>query len=382
MIISGDLPPVGHRISLRSQHENPLQHFFKMYQYWVDSGTSALALALLDAKARCAHVRNPRAIIPGYCCPDLVAACVYAGVEPVAVDICHNDPAYDQEHLRAHLDERVVAVIAVSFLGISERLPELRRLISDLGLNACLIEDNAQWFPAQQDQAAFESDYVVFSFGRGKPLSLLGGGLLLAAAPLLIEVNQQIVAATQPSFLSAFLFSSMVRAYNALLSPPLYRLINRNPVIKLGQTQYHALENIQQMDAVRCSLIAENFAAYSARQSVAVDVYNNAACAKGLQQMAALNSARVRRLLRYPLVCASASARNNLLIRLVKAGLGATVMYPAAIDAIDGVNGRVCVPANLHNARDFAQRFITLPVHSGVSAQHQRQITALLLEAV
>lgn len=377
MIIHGDLPPAGHKISLQAHQENPLRDFFEMNQYWVDSGTSALALALMDAKAQFPHVQQPRAIIPGYCCPDLVAACVYAGIEPVAIDIGVNDPVYDCEQLRAHLDDRVVAIIAVNFLGVAERLAELRQLIIGLGLRTRLIEDNAQWFPAHKQEAVFESDYVVFSFGRGKPLSLLGGGLLLALAPLSSHVNQQIV----PSSSVSSLLPLKIRAYNWLLQPHLYVLLNRNPLLHLGQTEYIALEKIQALDDFRASLLGENFHRYRERSTDIGEVYNSAVSVGGLQKMQSLQSARARRLLRYPLLCASAARRDRLLARLQKEGLGATAMYPAAIDTISGVNGRVSVPAGLDNARHFAQCFISLPAHTGVTAYYRKKIVALLRTA-
>lgn len=377
MIIYGDLPPVGHNISLHMCPENPLRDFFEMNQYWVDSGTSALALALLDAKAQFPHVQQPRAIIPGYCCPDLVAACMYAGIEPVAIDIGVNDPAYDCEQLRAYLDDRVVAVIAVNFLGIAERLTELREVIASLGLRTRLIEDNAQWFPTEKKEAIYESDYVVFSFGRGKPLSLLGGGLLLARAPLASHVNQQIKVASTPSSLLPF----KIRAYNLLLRPQLYLLLNRNPLLQLGLTKYHALEEIQTMDDFRYSLLAENFNHYTVRSSAVGDVYRLAVASNGLQQMTSLESVRVRRLLRYPVLCATAQRRDDVLARLLASGLGATAMYPAAIDRIAGVDDRVKVPSALDNARDFARRFMTLPIHVGVTVPYQQKISALLRNA-
>lgn len=377
MIIHGDLPPVGHEISLQVCAENPLRDFFGINQYWVDSGTSALALALLDAKAQFPQVQQPRAIIPGYCCPDLVAACVYAGIEPVAIDISVNDPAYDAEQLRTYLDDRVVAIIAVNFLGVAERLAELRGLIASLGLRTRLIEDNAQWFPAQKNEATFESDYVVFSFGRGKPLSLLGGGLLLAAAPLSSHVQQQI--APSPSVSS--LLPLKMRAYNWLLQPQLYLLLNRNPLLQLGQTKYVALEKIEALDHFRVSLLSENFHRYSERSTDIAEVYNAAVEVSGLQQMVSLKSPRARRLLRYPLLCASAVRRDKLLARLQKEGLGATAMYPAAIDAISGVDGRVSLPIGLDNARDFAQCFISLPTHAGVSDYCREKILTLLRTA-
>lgn len=377
MIIHGDLPPAGNKISLRTHQENPVQKLFTMHSYWVDSGTSALALALMDAKAQFPVVQQPRAIIPGYCCPDLVAACVYAGIEPVAIDISVNDPAYDCEQLRAHLDDRVVAIIAVNFLGVAERLADLRQLIADLGLRTRLIEDNAQWFPAQKSEAIFESDYVVFSFGRGKPLSLLGGGLLLASARLSSHVSQQIA----PSHSVSALLPLKMRAYNWLLTPHLYLLLNRNPLLHLGRTAYIALEEILALDHFRASLLNENFHRYSERSTNLAELYSSAAAVGGLQQMVPLQSARARRLLRYPLVCASVTRRDKLLVHLQREGLGATAMYQTAIDTISGVDGRVTVPAALDNARDFAQRFISLPTHDGVAEHHREKIVALLRRA-
>lgn len=376
MILYGDLPPVGHRISLQTATENNLVEFLGGHQYWVDSGTSALALAVLDAKTYFPQLQQPRVIIPGYCCPDLVAACIYAGVEPVAVDISENDPAYDLECLRAQLDERVIAVIAVNFLGIAERLGELRQLIDSLGLRTRLIEDNAQWLPARKADVAADTDYTIFSFGRGKPLSLLGGGLLLARAPLVESVVAQIDAADTPSPLLPL----KMRAYNLLLSPRLYMLLNRNPFMRLGETKYIALEKIQALDNFRYALLNANFEHYLARKSDLNIYYDETVLASGLQQLSATARSRARQLLRYPLLCASAASKDYLLTRLGQLGLGATAMYPSAIDQIAGVGGLVCVPDAIGNAQKFACRFLTLPMHTDVSLVHRAQILAILAE--
>jgi len=377
MILRGDLPPVGHTISLQAAPANNLVEFLGGHQYWVDSGTSALALAILDAKTHFPGVQQPRVIIPGYCCPDLVAACVYAGVEAVAVDIGEHDPAYDIECLRAQLDERVVAVIAVNFLGIAERLGELRLLIDGLGLCTRLIEDNAQWFPVCEVDVPVASDYTIFSFGRGKPLSLLGGGLLLARAPLAESVVKQIAVADNPSRLLPL----KIQAYNLLLTPQFYLLLNRNPFLHLGETKYSALEKIQALDGFRYRLLSVNFERYVARKPELKMHYDGVVLANGFQQLAALATPRARQLLRYPLLCSSAVHRDYLLARLRKLGLGATAMYPVAIDQIAGVGERVYVPVALVNAQKFAQQFITLPIHEGVTQVYREQILAVLQQA-
>lgn len=374
MIMHGDLAPVGNRISLKSGAQSMLETELSGHQYWLDSGTSALALALLDARASFPEVDKPRAIIPGYCCPDLIAACVFAGVEAVAIDINANDPSYDLEQLRLHLDANVIAVIAVNFLGIAERLDELRQLIATLGLRARLIEDNAQWFPASKSAMNFTSDYVTFSFGRGKPMSLLGGGLVCAKAPL----AESVLALIQKPPPSSRLLALKVSAYNLLLTPQLYLLLNRNPWLRLGETRYVPLTIIQQFDDYRHSLLTANFARYSARRDDWSQRLETVARASNSQSLDVSCRLRQRQLLRYPLLCVDEATRDKLLQQLCVLGLGASPLYAAAIDQIEGVDGLVVVPSELKNSAVFARRLITLPVHAQVTQRHQARILALI----
>lgn len=374
MILNGDLPPVGNVISLRASVGCRLEARLGEHQYWLDSGTSALALALLDAKANFPGVDKPCAIIPGYCCPDLVAACVYAGVEPVAVDINANDPSYDFDQLRLHLDANVIAVIAINFLGITERLKELQQLIVELGLDTRLIEDNAQWFPSIAEEMDFKSDYVTFSFGRGKPMSLLGGGLLCAKQPIAASVLACIEQAPpRPTLLTL-----KIIAYNFLLTPQLYLFLNRNPWLRLGETKYVPLAQIAYLDPYRRSLLDANFEQYSKRDVDLQHSYNEAALAGLVQQLDSSCAERSKRLLRYPLLCPDSLIRDNLLESMRANGLGATAMYVLPIDQIPGVEGLIRVPALLKNASNFAARFMTMPIHSGVSKTYQKRIVRLI----
>lgn len=374
MMLHGDLPPVGNSISLNQSTENVLEDFLPYNKYWVDSGTSALALALLNAKAEFPQVTQPRAIIPGYCCPDLVAACIYAGIEPVVVDIGIDDPAYDLDQLQVHLDSRVVAIIAINFLGVAERLVQLQSLIFNMGLHTRLIEDNAQWFPSSENEIDFISDYVIFSFGRGKPLSLLGGGLLLTRAPLAESVSRQVKT---PGSRSALL-KIKIRAYNLLLNPYLYMFLNRNPFMRLGETKYNPLAKIEWLDDYRLGLLTSNLNCYTRRVANLQREYDEVTNASGLQQLNSLRSSRARRLLRYPLLCKDEATKKALLERMQLMGLGATPMYRVAIDKVEGVKDLVLVTSALENANSFASRFMTLPVNRDIALVFQHKILSLI----
>jgi dTDP-4-amino-4,6-dideoxygalactose transaminase len=73
-----------------------------------------------------ADVESPEVLIPAYGCPDLVAAVVAQGATPVVVDLADQQtPRMDTESVAAAITSNTVAVIAVDFLGIPERLDAL-----------------------------------------------------------------------------------------------------------------------------------------------------------------------------------------------------------------------------------------------------------------
>ena len=173
------LPPVGNpvRLSDGRNDESLLQEVFSPYTPgFFDSGTSALAASILAA-VNVKGASKPEVILPAYGCPDLISAVVFAGAKPVLVDLEAERPWMDLEQVSAHITGHTVAVIAASLCGIPERLGALRQITEQAEL--LLIEDSAQLFPGSIDEANWQGDLVVISFGRGKPVSLLGGGAVL-----------------------------------------------------------------------------------------------------------------------------------------------------------------------------------------------------------
>ncbi|RYY77028.1 MAG: DegT/DnrJ/EryC1/StrS aminotransferase family protein [Gammaproteobacteria bacterium] len=371
-LIQGDLSPAGNKISLARQPQNFNYSIDGYSPVWVDSGTSALALALLDAKEKAGNVVDPKVVIPGYCCPDLVSAAVYAGVKPVVVDICVNDASYDLEALDLALaDENTIAVIAVNFLGIKERLPEIKSLIAHKPIK--IIEDNAQWFPASQDEHHFVGDYVLFSFGRGKPLSLLGGGVLFSKEPLAVKnvVLRDATTNLKRESLKIFL-------YNVLLNPQLYCFLNRAPFLKLGETRYHRHEKITEMSLLQKNIFNTNLLQYEQRKLEVEKNYDQLSELASLQNLNSMQAPRRKRLLRYPLLCKSSEQRIQILEELRSGGLGASPLYQRPIVEILMVRDLVEVRGDLKNSYEFARRFLTLPIHQYVKQSQISRIKAAL----
>lgn len=364
-----DLPPAGHPIALQHSADQP--RFPGYRALWLQSGTAALSAAMIAARLQRPDIVVPEVILPGYGCPDLVAAAEFAGVRAVLVDIGTNDPSYDLNALAAALTPNTIALVAVNFLGIRERLPELRRAAPGVAL----IEDNAQWFPEPAN--ALSGDFVSLSFGRGKPVSLLGGGALLIRETFDVALDSRLpVEVATPDSAS---YEIKVRAYNALLQPWLYGCLSRNPAFKLGQTVFKPLPALQQMPETRRQLLTANIHAYTSRSRFLENELSEIVQRNpGLIGLPRAAGERCGRLLRFPLLCANREMRDRLLIAMRKEGLGATAMYKQALPAIEGVATRATTSGELVNAQAFADRLITLPIHAGVTPAHLNKLRALL----
>lgn len=369
------LPPAGNPIltrpgtgSARAFGDYVSPYRYRLYQ----SGTASLAAALLAAKS-IKTVSHPEVILPAYGCPDLLSAAVFAGVRPKLVDFAPERPWMDTGSLTDNISQHTIAVVAVNFLGIPERTGRLREIASQE--NILLIEDSAQAFPVSAPGSGWAGDLVVLSFGRGKPVSLLGGGAVLferedlaAHLPAPAAADKQVSAGGRGILLKSAL-------YNLMIDPRLYWLPDTLPFLHLGQTRYHALSGILAMDSTRQQLLPVNVENYQARtldiQQSIRDMIEQWVSEKpggviDLPGACHLDSAQA--CLRYP-VLVNADRRERLLKRLGREGLGGSMMYPSPLPDIAGVKSVFQDENSYPHAREFSRRIVTLPTHSQVRAR-------------
>ena len=89
-----ELRPVGEAISIRGDSRDPesrVQRYFPEPSVFFQSGTAALAAALMACKAA-RRIGQPEVLLPAYACPDLLSAVDFAGLRPVLVDFEENTP--------------------------------------------------------------------------------------------------------------------------------------------------------------------------------------------------------------------------------------------------------------------------------------------------
>lgn len=375
------LPPVGNPISSVSREISAarLDELFGARVSLYGSGTMALAAAIRACSQLEERSGQAEILLPAYGCPDLVSATVYAGCRPVAVDLEKDRPWLDFDDLQNKISDRTAAVVAVNFLGISERISQLKQVARHHRI--CVIEDSAQSLELSQAPAD-RGDYVIHSFGRGKPVSLLGGGCVLSFSESMYETLPKPDQGEGEGGGFPFRQSLKLFAYNRLLAAGAYGLVSRLPFLRLGETRFKPLQELAPMPQYARRLIWSNIEAYRELHSSAQEIYRH--CLQPVEAEGFVDLARAcghnfaRRLLRYPLLMPSKRQRDRVFARLDDAGLGASVMYRRTLGQIPVAADYFATVSDMSNAGGFAGRLLTLPLHTGVQRYQAEEICMIV----
>ena len=374
---------MGNRISLAcgAGSARDIETLFSPYRLiFYQSGTAALAAAVMAAIVRRPTIA-PEVLLPAYGCPDLVSAVLCAGAKPVLVDLVANTPWLDLALVQEKINERTVAVIAVNFLGIDERMYGLRVLAD--AADIILIEDSAQCLYEPTNGPSMRGDFIVQSFGRGKPVSLLGGGALLWRDPSLGSRLPHAEVGLTSNLVSRIVNRLKIILYNILLTPHIYGLMERVSILHIGETRFKPLERIQPENAVSVPCLPANIESFRRNQRNAqqwIRVMLNELCLDEIVDLTRLNTQLEQsRFLRYPILVADSELRERLYAALRSAGLGVSKMYPATLPEIPGLTDILRSQERFPRAEIFAESILTLPTHENVSRRHVAEMGKIIL---
>lgn len=366
----GKLRPVGSRVPAVGTNLCNVREMAWSGHYHTEfsgSGTAALSIAVAIAMAIADNRRpaHPEVILPAYGCPDLVAAIVAQGAKPILVDLVPSSHCMDLDQVDLAIRPATIAVIGVGLLGVPERLERLSALCRRRGI--VLIEDSAQCFPPASSERGW-ADLVVLSFSRGKPVNLMGGGALLVRRDLLNQARSTIEGFPIAGFELGLKWRLKRWLFNLLLNRIPYLFLEKLPGLNLGETRYRPLQRVQRM-ALPEALVRAGVAQFNSRPVTHigyVDGVQALSCAgwSFLEEGESNTNCMPRN--RFGILAPSNRQRDLAERCLNEAGIGASSFYRRILPDIGGI-ADCSGDGDFLNARNFADRLLTLPSHEDVT---------------
>jgi dTDP-4-amino-4,6-dideoxygalactose transaminase len=214
-----------------------------------NSGRALLYLLLKTLKKKDGGIRD-EVLIPGYTCYSVAASVAKAGLKIRIYDL---DPATlqpDFNSLRKSTSEKTLAIIFQHLFGIPTPADEFEEISQKTGTP--LIEDAAQALGGRigSHRLGTIGDFSIFSFGRGKPLPVGGGGALIGK-----DVN--VLSELELKLSNKGYISLISTAITQMLSSPWLYWIPEMLPLGLGETIFNPHFNVSSMQPVMQNL-AEN----------------------------------------------------------------------------------------------------------------------------
>jgi perosamine synthetase len=322
----------------------------------VDSGTSALALALQLA----ARERSGPVALPAFCCYDIATAVEAAGVEFLLYDIDPHTLAPDLSSLRRAIAAGAGSVVVVHLFGVPVDLEGLGATLA----GAVVIEDAAQAVGARINErpAGTVGRYGVLSFGRGKGVTGGRGGALLGNQP---DTGRALEALETSLAAAAGAGAAALIAQWLLARPSLYGVPSSLPFLGLGETVYHPAHAPGHMSRFAVGVLAGTQTLAGAEATVRrtharrlLDIIGSGATLRSYAAPAGTEAGY----LRLPVLVAEsalAAATGTDSRRL-----GIWRSYPRSLADLPGFGERrLNRDDGVPGARELARRLVTLPTH-------------------
>jgi len=317
-------------------------------------------------------------IVPAYTCPAVASAVLKAGLKLIVADINLRDFGYSRSDLAQRINEKTLAVILVHLFGYPASLDGTEEQIKKQGI--WLIEDAAQAFGNESRQApsvklGLSGDAGFFSFGRGKPLSILHGGLIVTQSDEIYEQLLEIYKSLKGhSLIQNLGYLARISLYTLFSNPRLYWIPQRLPWLRLGETHFRPDFPVSRGYGT-ARRAAERMIVFLEEEKK-IRTENTQWYASRFQSFPEVQSPPHQSYpyLRYPFRVSPRALRDRILSELVAKGTGAAPFYPTPLNEMPGLAGCLQDQGDYPNAKALSDSLLTLPVHSLVRQRHRERI--------
>jgi len=342
------IPPTGHKIYFRDLFLN--QKRPDIQALWFNSGTAALYFLLKQLNIP----PQSKILIPAYTCPSVATAVLKAGYLPILSDLNPLSLSYKTDILKENIKtNNARAVIWVNLFGINSGIPYL---------DVPVILDNAQSIPFKIPDNV---NAVIFSFGRGKPISAMGGGVAIVNDRRIFkEFQREQITPASVKDLYKYLFN--IIAFKIFFHPVLYRIPQTIPWLHLGETIFHENFPFSRILPLNLKIIAnllhrkqeilENRRQICSRYRIIF---------KGMDDQVVLYPGN--EFYRFPVLIKKEGIRNQILMELKGRGIGVSELYPYPLHKQPGLAEILKDGKDYPGAEFISRNLITLPVNEFIT---------------
>lgn len=342
----------------------------------VSSGKAALSIALSALQK---ITSRTEVVIPAYSSFCLASAVAQVGL---SVKLCDIDPRtldFDFDLLRKSINHNTLAVISVHSYGLVSNLEAVIGLCRQEG--AWVVEDAAQAAGATcyGRKVGTIGDVGILSLGRGKNINALGGGVILTRHDSLARLVEEIIETIPtPSFKSrgSALFTGLCLAF--FLNPRAYGIPAKFSFLGIGANVFDPGFRVTKLAPLNARLASRAFSYLDQYNEVRV---RNASHLKDRLDYRLISRPEEKGepvYLRFPIMFADQSLREELFSLLNGYGLGVNKSYPTPLNRIEKFRPYLVSDKEYPGAEEVSTRILTLPTHPYVKPQEIDKIASLI----
>lgn len=335
----------------------------------VSSGRAAMTLILQAMRNATQGVARDEVIVPAYTCYSVPAAIERAGLKPRLCDVDPMTLGMDPSALARCDFSRVLAVVSANLYGLPNELAVIESVCRDH--DVLMLDDAAQALGAKlrgRSIGAF-GDAGLYSFDKGKIISTIQGGAIVARQGLLASSLESVFAELPTAGLADKAGNlAKLLIYSICLRPQLYDLIRRVPFTGLGHTIYEPRYPVTRLAKFQAALAAAQLKRLgelnAGRRRNAMALQEAISDLPGVTLVATVPGAEPV-FARFPIRIHDARRRVRLLAAFDRAGIGASASYPAPLADVPQV--AISLPPadrKCPGSREIAATIVTLPTHA------------------
>jgi perosamine synthetase len=346
------------------------------------SGTAALYAALRVLAARSSR---RQILLPAYTAPSLILPIRKAGLEPVLADVSLSSFNSGAGDLLDRVNEQTLAVLPVHMFGLPI---DMDGLVSGVdGTGVMVIEDACSAMGSEMGnrQAGTLGDIGFHSFNRGKNLSTVAGGALVAACPdLRAALEREIAAFDAPGLQHRLRNAAYAGGLAAAVRPWGYTLLQ--PLLSgYKYTTLHTDFHTRTYTGFQSRLGNRLLGKWDTIRAARVDngdFLRQALSGVGGATQAEVLDDTVPVYNQYPVLMPDENYRDRAHRAICETGLEATVLYPDPIHRIYEDVWPGTRPDPFPNATEMSRRLLLIPVHPLVPRRALERAVDALDEAM